>query len=64
MGRELVGKDQWGKNIYKPTIHVPSELVPMAPAGADVSAYYLGQALRISQDYTGCLLAFSNPEVG
>eukprot|EP00969_Alexandrium_andersonii_P063800 2809847-Alexandrium_andersonii.AAC.1 len=32
MGRELIGKDQWGKNIYKPTINVPSELVPMAPA--------------------------------
>eukprot|EP00969_Alexandrium_andersonii_P093402 4125046-Alexandrium_andersonii.AAC.1 len=35
----------------------------MAPAGSDASAYYLEQALRISKDYTGCVLAFSSPEV-
>eukprot|EP00969_Alexandrium_andersonii_P275379 12170171-Alexandrium_andersonii.AAC.1 len=51
-----------GKKVYKPTINVPSELVLVVPAGSDASAYYLEQALRIFQDYTGCLLAFSSPE--
>eukprot|EP00969_Alexandrium_andersonii_P177463 7847396-Alexandrium_andersonii.AAC.1 len=64
MGREHVGKDPWtGKKLYEPTINAPSELVPMAPAGSDASAYYLEQELRIFKDYAGCLLAFSSPEV-
>eukprot|EP00969_Alexandrium_andersonii_P266502 11778674-Alexandrium_andersonii.AAC.1 len=63
MSRGHIGKDPWtGKKVYKPTINVPSELAPVAPAGSDASAYYLDQALRIFKDYTGCLLAFSSPE--
>eukprot|EP00969_Alexandrium_andersonii_P344362 15221425-Alexandrium_andersonii.AAC.1 len=62
MGRECIGQDEHGKNAYRPTITVPSELVPAAPAGAGPRDYYLRQALRIFQAYTGCLLALSSPE--
>eukprot|EP00969_Alexandrium_andersonii_P243883 10774637-Alexandrium_andersonii.AAC.1 len=35
----------------------------MAPEGtSDPGAYYLQQAFRIFQDYTGCLLAYSSPD--
>eukprot|EP00969_Alexandrium_andersonii_P246989 10915721-Alexandrium_andersonii.AAC.1 len=64
MGREFVGHGPMtGYKVYRPTINAPSELVPSAPAGSDASAYYLQQALRTCQDYTGCLLAFSSPDV-
>eukprot|EP00969_Alexandrium_andersonii_P087534 3862280-Alexandrium_andersonii.AAC.1 len=54
MGREYVGQDSWaGKKVYKPAINVPSELVPMAPAGSDAPAYYLEQALRIVRTAQG-----------
>eukprot|EP00969_Alexandrium_andersonii_P009487 414632-Alexandrium_andersonii.AAC.1 len=62
MGRECIGQDEHGENVYRPTINVPSELVPAAPAGTDPQDYYWGQALRIFQAYTGCLLALSSPD--
>eukprot|EP00969_Alexandrium_andersonii_P114142 5046414-Alexandrium_andersonii.AAC.1 len=64
MGREDLGRGpETGEKVHRPTIAVPSELVPRAPAGNDASAYYLQQALRIFQDYTVCLLALSSPDI-